>query len=86
MLTLAEIPSFQKFSYSAQTARMAEFIIPNVVYRATVYRTGHPPKDKMLRPFFFEIGAKVKKNSEIKPPLIFLISHFFSGGSSYDPW
>ena len=40
LLTLAEIPSFQKFSYSAQTARMAEFMFPNVVYRATVYRTG----------------------------------------------
>ena len=41
LLTLAEIPSFQKFSYSAQTAQMAEFMFQNVAYRATVYRTGH---------------------------------------------
>ena len=40
MLTLAEIPSFQKFSFSSPTAQMAGFMFQNVAYRATVYRTG----------------------------------------------
>ena len=38
--TQAEIPSFQKFSFYCPTAQMAEFMFPNVTYRATVYRTG----------------------------------------------
>ena len=37
---LAEISSFQKFSFYCPTAQMAEFMFPNVAYRATVYRTG----------------------------------------------
>ena len=37
---LAEIPSFQKFFITAQTAKMADFIFQNRAYRATVYRTG----------------------------------------------
>ena len=40
MLTLAEIPSFQKFFITAQTAKMADFMFQNMAYRATVYRTG----------------------------------------------
>ena len=36
----AEIPWFQKFFTYCPTAQMAEFMFPNVVYRATVYRTG----------------------------------------------
>ena len=40
LLTLAEIPSFQKFSVSSPTAQMAGFMFQNVAYRATVYRTG----------------------------------------------
>ena len=37
---LAEIPSFQKFFITAQTAKMADFMFQNMAYRATVYRTG----------------------------------------------
>ena len=37
---LAEIPSFQKFFTYGPTAQMAEFMFQNVVYRATVCRTG----------------------------------------------
>ena len=40
LLTLAEIPSFQKFFITAQTAKMADFMFQNMAYRATVYRTG----------------------------------------------
>ena len=40
LLTLAEIPSFQKFFITAQTAKMAEVMVQNVAYRATVYGTG----------------------------------------------
>ena len=46
MLTLAEIPSFQKFFITAQTAKMADFIFQNMAYRATVYRTGCTTKKK----------------------------------------
>ena len=35
-----EIPSFQKFFTYCPTAQMAEFMFQNMVYRATVYRTG----------------------------------------------
>ena len=37
----AEIPSFQKFSFSSPTAQKADFMLQNVAYRATVYRTGY---------------------------------------------
>ena len=40
----AEIPSFQKFSFYCPTAQMAEFMFPDVAYRATVYRTGKQNK------------------------------------------
>ena len=40
LLTLVEIPSFQKFFITAQTAKMADFMFQNMAYRATVYRTG----------------------------------------------
>ena len=40
MLTLAEIPLFQKILFYCQTAQMAEVMVQNVAYRATVYRTG----------------------------------------------
>ena len=40
MLTLAEIPSFQKFLFYCPTAQMAEVMVQNVAYRATVYITG----------------------------------------------
>ena len=40
LLTLAEIPSFQKFLFYCPTAQMAEVMVQNVAYRATVYRTG----------------------------------------------
>ena len=39
MLIEAEIPS-QKFFFYCPTAQMAEFMFPNMAYRATVYRTG----------------------------------------------
>ena len=34
--------SFQKFFTYCPTAQMAEFMFPNVAYKATVYRTGIP--------------------------------------------
>ena len=40
LLTLAEIPSFQKFLFYCPTAQMAEVMVQNVAYRATVYRIG----------------------------------------------
>ena len=40
LLTLAEIPSFQKFLFYCPTAQMAEVMVQNLAYRATVYRTG----------------------------------------------
>jgi hypothetical protein len=40
LLTLAEIPSFQKFLFYCPTAQMAEVMVQNVAYRATVYITG----------------------------------------------
>jgi hypothetical protein len=39
-LPIAEIPSFQKFLFYCTTAQMAEVMVQNVAYRATVYRTG----------------------------------------------
>jgi hypothetical protein len=35
-----ESPSFQKFLFYCPTAQMAEVMVQNVAYRATVYRTG----------------------------------------------
>ena len=40
LLTLAEILSFQKFLFYCPTAQMAEVMVKNMAYRATVYRTG----------------------------------------------
>ena len=36
LLTLAEIPSFQKFLFYCPIAQMAEVMVQNVAYRATV--------------------------------------------------
>jgi hypothetical protein len=56
LLTYAEIPSFQKFLLYCPTAKMAEFMFPNVAYRATVYKTGGKCTRLFLK-FDFEIDS-----------------------------
>ena len=49
------IPSFQKFSFYCPTAQMAEFMVPNGTYRATVYTTGHISIPIILIPSAFRL-------------------------------
>jgi hypothetical protein len=58
LLTLVEIPSFQKFLFYCPTAQMAEVIVQNVAYRATVYRTGVYWFKKSCQLEFFQLQTK----------------------------
>ena len=59
LLTLTEIPSFQKFLFYCPTAQMAEVMVQNVAYRATVYRAG----ERMVGKFWRETFVPLWKQS-----------------------